>query len=90
MGSGETYGPKDSIGTVALQPCLCIDACRSLGLTSSSAGDTARVSVENLSYIDGEPKTRAISHKVECRTRRRGVIQGTSALTRSDSIGLSR
>ena len=88
--SEEAHGPKDSIGTVAMLPCLCIDTCRSLGPTSSNAGGTARVSVKNLSYIDDETRTGAILHKVKWRTRRRGVIQETNAWTSRDSIGMSR
>ena len=73
MESEEVHGPKDSIGTVAMLPCLCIDTCRSLGPSNSNAVDTARVSVENVSYIDGETRTGARLHKVECRKRRWGV-----------------
>ena len=77
--SEEAYGPKDTIGTVAMLPCLFVDTCRSLGSTSNNAGDTARASVENLSYIDGEMRTGAILHIVECRKRRPGEIPETNA-----------
>ena len=63
MESEEAYGPKDTIGTVSMLPCLFVDTCRPLGPTSNNAGDTARASVENLSYIDGETRTGVILHK---------------------------
>ena len=51
---GEAYGPKGSIGTVALQPCLYIYTYRLLGPTSGNTGETAGVSAEKLSYINGK------------------------------------